>query len=163
MLKVFHFSFRFTFQFIKIRDLLWLFIFIIHLKKVLSNLSFPNQKKNQIPPQCIFYSNSQLNHLEAWYTLIIQKIYWQFCLFFYIKDDNYLIVKYPKMSTILHQLTPKLHITLSTLLVKSTVIVVIFAISYPAVLPTPFSAKRYQKLIGPGFSTNWFKTKSPMH
>lgn len=45
MLKVFHFSFRFTLQFIKIRDLLWLFIFIIHLKKVLSNLSFPNKKK----------------------------------------------------------------------------------------------------------------------
>ena len=141
-------------------------IYFNHSKNLLTILFvFLHQrcKKSEIPPQCIFYSNSQLNHLEAWYTLIIQKIYWQFCLFFYIKDDNYLIVKYPKMSTILHQLTPKLHITLSTLLVKSAVIVVIFAISYPAVLPTPFSAKRYQKLIGPGFSTNWFKTKSPMH
>ena len=65
------------------------------------------------------------------------------------------------MSTILHQLTPKLHITLSTLLVKSAVIVVIFAISYPAVLPTPFSAKRYQKLIGPGVFYKLIQDEEP--
>lgn len=163
MLKVFHFSFRFTFQFIEIRDLLWLFIFIIHLKKVLSNLSFPNQKKKPDSTTVHFLFELAAQSFGSLIYFNIQKIYWQFCLIFYIKDDNYLVVKYPKMSTILHQLTPKLLITLSTLSVKSTVIVVVFAISYPAVLPTPFSAKRYQKVIGPGFSTNWFKTKSPMH
>ena len=33
---------------------------------------------------------------------------------------------------------------------------------FPAVQPKPLSAKRYQKLIGPGFATNWFKTEKPM-
>lgn len=75
MLKVFHFSFRFTLQFIKIRDLLWLFIFIIHLKKVLSNLSFPNQKKTRFHHSAFFIrTRSSIIFLHQRWQLFSSKI-----------------------------------------------------------------------------------------
>lgn len=54
----------------------------------------------------------------------------------------------------------------AVLLTRYTVILLAIALFYLNLVvaeeSTPISPKSYQKLIGPGFSTNWFKTETPM-
>lgn len=70
----------------------------------------------------------------------------------------------PKTSTG-RPLTSKSYHVSTVLLARNTVIlaIAIFCVNLAvADQSTPISPRRYQKLIGPGFATNWFKTKEPM-
>lgn len=54
----------------------------------------------------------------------------------------------------------------AVLLTRNSSIILAIAMFYVTLVfadeSKPISPKRYQELIGPGFSTNWFKTKEPM-
>lgn len=59
----------------------------------------------------------------------------------------------------------KLHHVSAVLLARSTVVLAfaMFCVNlFAAVETSPISTGWYRKLIGPGFSTNWFKTEEPM-
>ena len=54
----------------------------------------------------------------------------------------------------------------AVLLARNTVIILAIAMFYVNLIvadePKPISPRRYRRLIGPGFATNWFKTTEPM-